>query len=117
MLVSSPDKISLVLAHRDDKRNGEVSWWHSTNGGTSFTKGKTLIARKKTGFAISSIIRNAHPDARYLAAGMTGQTDFTTMYLLGDRGPLQRSKAQADQLSVADKTKPKKKKKKMKEKE
>ncbi|WP_267909361.1 hypothetical protein [Pelagicoccus mobilis] len=43
-------------------------------------------------------------------AGKKGNTDFVEMYLLGDKGPVQRLKAEADQLSEEEKAKPKRKK-------
>ena len=107
MQVSSPDEVSLLLAHKDDEGTGEVAWWHSVGGGERFNKGDVLISLKKTGLSITSMIRNGHPDARVVLAGKKGNTDFVKMYLLGDQGPIQRSKAEADQLSEIDKAKPK----------
>jgi len=93
MLVSTPQDVSLLLG------GDEVAWWHSTDGGQSFVKGETLIKHKRTWFSISSMIRNAHPDARVIAAGnnRTDKNDFREMYLLGDNGPVKRPKSEADQ--------------------
>ncbi len=46
------------------------------------------------------MIRNAHPDARVIAAGnnRADENDFREMYLLGDHGPIKRMNAEADQL-------------------
>ncbi len=46
------------------------------------------------------MIRNAHPDARIIAAGNNAadKNDFREMYLLGDNGPIKRAKAEADQV-------------------
>ena len=94
MVVSSPQDVSLLLG------GDEVAWWHSTDGGQSFAKGDVLIKHKRTRFALTSLIRNAHPDARIIAAGnnRADKNDFREMYLLGDNGPVKRLKAEADQL-------------------
>ena len=94
MLVSSPVDVSLLLD------GDEVAWWHSTDGGQSFKKGETLIKHKRTRFTLSSMIRNAHPDARVIAAGnnRAEKNDFREMYLLGDHGPVKRLKAEASQI-------------------
>jgi len=93
----SPNDVSLLLAHKEEGR-GEVAWWNSVDGGQSFAKGEVLIQQEKTGFAVTSLIRNAHPDARVIAIGKSGKTDFRKAYLLGDNGPVKRPKAEADQL-------------------
>jgi hypothetical protein len=105
--ISSPDEVSLLLAHKDDEGTGVVSWWHSIDGGQRFNKGDVLINRRKTSLKITSMIRNAHPDARVVVAGKKGSSDFCRMYLLGDHGAIQRPKVEADQLSASDKTKAK----------
>jgi len=102
--VSSPGNVSLLLAYKNDDKTGEVAWWTSADGDQRFKKGKVLIHGKKTRFAITSIIRNAHPDAIVVVAGKKGGSDFTKMYLLGDNGACQRAKADADQLSASQKT-------------
>jgi len=56
MRVTSSLDVSLLLGGK------EVSWWHSADGGQSFAKGETLIRHKRTRFALTSMIRNAHPD-------------------------------------------------------
>ncbi|MCK4921680.1 MAG: BNR-4 repeat-containing protein [Bacteroidales bacterium] len=93
ILISSPTEVNLLLDGR-----GEVAWWHTTNGGQSFTKGEVLIRQEKTNFAITSWLRNAHPNARVVAVGKIGSSDFRKMYLLGDEGPVKRLKAEADKL-------------------
>jgi hypothetical protein len=92
--VSSPQEVSLLLG------GDEVAWWHSTDSGQSFTKGETLISHERTRFALTSMIRNAHPDARIIAAGnnRADKNDFRELYLLGDNGPIKRAKADADQV-------------------
>ena len=95
MLISSPTEVSLLLG------GDEVAWWHSTDGGQSFAKGKSLIKRERTRFSLTSMIRNAHPDARVVAAG-NNRADkdlFREMYLLGDQGPVKRLKAEANQAN------------------
>jgi hypothetical protein len=95
MLIWSPMQVSLLLDGSD-----EVAWWHSADGGQSFTKGDVLVSRERTNFAISTIIRNAHPDARVIAAGndKAANSQSRKLYLLGDQGPIKRAKAEADQV-------------------
>ena len=94
MQVSSPLEVSLLLG------GDEVAWWQSTDGGKSFSKGKVLLDRKRTRFSLTSMIRNAHPDARIMVAGSNraDKNDFREMYLLGDNGPVKRLKSEADQF-------------------
>jgi hypothetical protein len=95
MLITSSTEVSLLLSDSD-----EVAWWHSVDGGKSFTKAESLIRLARTQFTITSMIRNAHPDARVIAAG-TDKSDnslYRKLYLLGDSGPIKRKKAEADQL-------------------
>ncbi len=94
MLISSPMDVSLLLDGSD-----EVAWWHSADGGQSFATGDVLVSRKRTNFAISTIIRNAHPDARVIAAGndKAANSLFRKLNLLGDHGPVKRVKAEAEQ--------------------
>ena len=95
MLIASPSQVSLLLGSHD-----EVTWWHSADGGQSFAEGENLIRREKTNFAITSMIRNAHPDARVIAAGndKADKSLFRKLYLLGDNGPIKREKVSADKI-------------------
>jgi len=94
MQVTSSLNISLLLG------GAGVTWWNSTDGGQSFAEGESLISRKRTRFSLTSLIRNAHPDARIIAAGKNAadKNDFREMYLLGNNGPIKRPKAEADQF-------------------
>jgi len=91
--VTSATDVGLLLG------GSEVAWWHSTDGGKSFSKGETLIKRNRTRFSLTAMIRNAHPDARIVAAGNNNadKNDFRELYLLGDNGPVKRAKSEADQ--------------------
>ena len=93
-LISSANKIKLLLGTK-----GEVAWWHSSNGGESFTKGDALLKDKRTRFSVSSIIRNAHPDARVIVAGNNAADKnlYREMYLLGDHGAIKRLATDAKQ--------------------
>ncbi|KKK85661.1 hypothetical protein LCGC14_2771050 [marine sediment metagenome] len=96
ILVSSPDKASLLLAGKKDG-NVELAWWNTKDGGKSFKKGEVLYNRKKSGITTSAIIRNAHPNARVIISG-NHKGDYKKMYLVGDHGPIKRLKTEADQL-------------------
>jgi len=93
--VISTNRVNIYL---DDTRAGEVSRWASFDAGDTFKKGLILIKRNNSGFAISSLIDNAHPDARIIVAEKESGKHFRKMYLLGDNGPIQRDKNQADVL-------------------
>ena len=96
-MVKHSHEISYILAYGRGGY-GVVSWWHSEDGGSIFTKGEELLRRRSAGWAISSMINNAHPDARVLVAEKSNQTDYRNMYILGDNGPVKRPKSEADHL-------------------
>ncbi len=96
-MVSAPSDVSFLLSYQEEGGDGVVAWWSSKNGGADFVKGEELLRRKNAGLATSSIIRNAHPDARVIVAEKSRGTDFRRMYLLGDGGPIQREKTNAMQ--------------------
>lgn len=111
MEISTPEKVNLLLAEKTEDKSAIVAWWRSEDGGRKFVRDDALLSLKKTGRSITSLIRNAHPDARVIVAGKKASTDFCKMYLVGDRGPVQRLKSEADQLTEADKARPKRIKK------
>lgn len=81
---------------------GEVCRWDSHDSGQSFMKSKTFLRKKGANFAISSLIDNAHPDARLIVAERRSGTDYRKMYLLGDKGPVLRSEEGAQCLKNGD---------------
>ena len=93
-IVRSEKEVSFLLAYSDDS-DGVVAWWNSTDGGARFTKGDELLRRGKAKWAITSIIRNAHPDAQVVVAEKPPGTDFRNMYLLGESGPIKRKQSEA----------------------
>jgi hypothetical protein len=98
ILITSPSEASLLLAYKDENID-EVAWWNTSDGGRNFEKGEVLLKRNKANFTnvISSMIRNAHPDARVIVAGEKRKGELRNMYLIGDNGPVTRLKAEADQ--------------------
>jgi hypothetical protein len=96
LVITSPKKANLLLAGNKDD-GAELVWWNTTDGGRNFQKGNVLYKLKKTGIATTSLIRNAHPDARVVISGKN-KGDFKKMYLVGDRGPVKRLKSEANQL-------------------
>ena len=96
IMVSSPDKASLLLAGKING-NAELAWWNTKDGGQSFKKGEVLYKGKKSGITTSAIIRNAHPNARVIISG-NHKGDYKKMYLVGDNGSVKRLKVEADQL-------------------
>lgn len=110
MEITTPEKVNLLLALKDKKTNREVGWWRSDDGGKKFVQDEPLLSFEKSGISITSLIRNAHPDARVIVSKKNGPTDFCKLYLLGNNGPIQRLKSDAEQLTEADKARPKRKK-------
>lgn len=89
--VKSTHELSFYLESKDKEGVGEVSRWDSFNAGDTFKQATVFLRRKKSSFAISSRIKNAHPDARIIVAEKEQGTYFRKMYLLGDNGPVKRS--------------------------
>jgi hypothetical protein len=88
-------EVSFLLGYEEDKL-GEIASWNSGDGGNIFTKGGVFIAEKETNFLLSHTIRNTHPDALFIAAKKIKGSDYTEMYLFGDKGAIKRSKVEAD---------------------
>lgn len=97
IVAGDPEDVRFVLASQNVEGDGTVSWWASADGGESFTKTRELLRRSSPSFAISSFIRNAHPDAQIMVAERLRGTDRRNMYLLGESGPVQRLKMETDQ--------------------
>lgn len=88
-VVQSPNDVRFILADSEGS-DGVVAWWTSNDGGQKFAKGKELLRRPNSSFAITSILKNAHPDAQILVAKKSKDSPHRKIYLLGDSGPIQR---------------------------
>ncbi|PWH84626.1 hypothetical protein DIS18_08045 [Algibacter marinivivus] len=97
--VKSATEVSIYLEHVTSDDVGEISRWDSFDGGKSFKKSTVFLSRKNSSFVISSLIDNAHPDARIIVAQKEDGTDFRKMYLIGDNGPIQRLKKESEILN------------------
>ncbi|WP_245910838.1 BNR-4 repeat-containing protein [Nonlabens arenilitoris] len=95
--VTSTTEVSFYLEHKNDDV-GEISRWDSYDGGTSFKKKIVFLERNHSGFAISALIDNPHPDARIIVAENEENSDYRRMYLVGDNGPITRSKIETQVL-------------------
>lgn len=93
--VKSAEELSLYLENKTNDDVGEISRWDSFDGGASFKKAKTFLQRENSGFVISALIDNPHPNARIIVAEKESETYFRKMYLLGDSGAIQRGKEEA----------------------
>lgn len=93
--VKSDKELSLYLESKTNDDFGEISRWDSFDGGASFEKAKTFLQRENSGFVISALIDNPHPNARIIVAEKESETNFRKMYLLGDNGAIQRGKEAA----------------------
>lgn len=100
--VKSMNEVSLYIESRDESGVGKVSRWDSFDAGDTFREANVFLRRNRSGFAISSLIENAHPDARIIVAEKQAGTDFRKMYLLGDSGPVKRSEKEAQILKNLD---------------
>ena len=87
--VSDTD-IHAYLGYRDETGQGIVSRWDSENGGETFEEAKIFLKRPDAGFAITSLINNPHPDARFIVAEKVDGSPNRRMYLIGDSGPVHR---------------------------
>ena len=98
--VKSATEVSIYLEGETNNDIGEITRWDSFDGGDTFKKNKVFLQRKNSGFVISSLIDNAHPDARIIVGEKEEGTDYRKMYLLGDNGPIKRPKKEAQVLKI-----------------
>lgn len=99
MLVTLPDSIHYLLGS-EEENVGEVAWWLSSDGGSDFLKKDVLINEVGGKFLTSHFIRNAHPDAKIVVTQKIKGSDNSRVYLLGDKGPVMRAKADAEVLDL-----------------
>ncbi|GAA4957857.1 hypothetical protein GCM10023315_01600 [Algibacter aquimarinus] len=97
--VKSAKELSFYLESKTQEDVGEISRWDSFDGGKTFKKNTVFLSRKHSGFVISSLIDNPHPDARIIVGEKEEGSDFRKMYLLGDNGPIKRSKKETQILN------------------
>lgn len=93
--VTSTTEVSFYLENKNNDDVGEINRWDSDDNGASFKKATTLLNRKNSGFVISALIDNPHPDARIIVAEKVEGTDYRKMYLLGHSGPITRDQKSA----------------------
>ena len=88
--IDSSTKQTTFLLGYQDKQDGVIATFTRKNNASSFEKKQELLRRPDASWAITSLIKNAHPEARLIVAEkLTGQK-WHKMYLLGDKGPIQR---------------------------
>lgn len=108
-MVNSPTNVTFALGYQEPKTNnqaagdGVIAYFNTNDGGKSFTKGKELLRREGAAWALTTLIKDAHPDARLIVAEKPKGTNWRKVYLLGDNGPIQREKADATLLTEQDK--------------
>ncbi len=98
-VIESPTSIRMLL-DQDNAGVSVVGWWNSHDGGLTWQKGPALLSSSELNFEASTLVRNAHPDARMLVASKSRKFDepYHQMYLVGDKGPLGRPEAEANCL-------------------
>lgn len=101
-IIKSPTEVSFILGYQENNE-GVISYFNSVDGGESFTKGKELLRRPKAGWGLTALIKDAHPDARMIVAEKPRGTNWRKVYLVGDNGPIQRTKTDALLLKPTDK--------------
>ncbi|GEA09928.1 DUF1961 family protein [Alteromonas sp. KUL49] len=99
--VMSDTHTSLLLASKGKNNTHVISWWNTSDGGNTFTQGDEVLSTAKGSFAVSSFIRNAHPDALLIASEKVKGTHLRRMFLVGENGPVQRSTATAHHTTEA----------------
>ncbi|MEL0604163.1 BNR-4 repeat-containing protein [Pseudoalteromonas undina] len=92
-IVKSPKDLSFILESKEGKE-AVISYWNSSDAGKTFSKGDELIRRSNSNWAITSIIKNAHPDARMIVAEKQKGKANRKVYLIGDSGPIARLKSE-----------------------
>jgi hypothetical protein len=100
IVIDSPMDVRLLLRYKDAGVS-TVGYWRTEDGGLTWKKDPPLIRSRKAGFnRISSLVRNAHPDARMLLSENNhGQKhQYHKMIMLGDNGPLKRPEEETRHL-------------------
>ncbi len=98
-IIDSPLKIRMLL-DQNQEGTGAVGWWNTNDGGRTWARGANVFSLKDAGFEVTTLVRNAHPDARMLVAGKMSDQEhlYHHMYLIGDHGALGRPEAEASHL-------------------
>ncbi|MSU66436.1 MAG: hypothetical protein EXS38_10115 [Opitutus sp.] len=98
-IIDSPLKVRMLM-DQNVAGTGSVGWWNTADGGRTWAKGENVYSLKDTGFEVTALVRNAHPDARMLVAGKLANQEhlYHHMYLLGDHGPVGRPALEASHL-------------------
>ena len=90
--VNSKTDLSLFMSYPDKSGNAVIARRDSKDAGQTFNNGEVLFKHGRGSFAISSLIEDAHPDARMLVTPRTSDKDLKNIYLIGDNGPVKRRK-------------------------
>ncbi|MGR5144671.1 BNR-4 repeat-containing protein [Photobacterium sp. DNB23_23_1] len=94
--ITSPTDITFALGYKEEGE-GVVAYFNSKDGGETFEKQKELLRKGQSGWAMSAMITNAHPDARFFVAEKPkGEREWRNLYLLGDNGAVMRAQEDAD---------------------
>jgi hypothetical protein len=80
------------LATTSTNNTDEIAWWDTKDKGQSWIQETPMITSKSGKYVMSSLIRNAHPDARVIVAEIPNipMAVDSKMYLIGDHGPVRR---------------------------
>ncbi len=93
--VKSKNNVSVYMESTNELGDAEVSRWDSFNAGETFNKANVFLSQQKSSYNISSLIDNAHPNARFVVAEKKSGSEYKKIYLLGDNGPVKRNKKDA----------------------
>jgi len=99
MAVESPKVVRMLLT-QGNSGGGEVCWWKTTDGGLTWGKESCLITSPNSSYVASTLVRNAHPDARMVVSEHNRAQNhlYRKLFLLGDSGLVGRSEAEASNL-------------------
>jgi len=81
-----------ILASTSTNNQAEIGWWYTKDNGRTWNKNAPLIISNSGKLVMSSLIRNAHPDAQAIVSEIpnTPNAVDSKMYLIGVNGPVKR---------------------------
>lgn len=88
-LVDGPMDVNFILTDNDGT-DGVVANWKSVDGGKSFSKTAELLRLPNSSFAITALIKNAHPDAQVIVGQKEKGVSDRKIFLIGQNGPITR---------------------------
>lgn len=81
-----------IIATTSTSETAKIAWWTTQDEGQNWIKELPLFSSNSGNLVMSSLIRNAHPDARVIVAEIPNSPMAvdSKMYLIGDNGAVKR---------------------------